>query len=197
MIIESGTGNGRLASVDIENRLSVASFNLPFQNVLAKDYQKTFQVWGTADLASGTVTPLHIKNNSSDKVLVLTYLRWQIIDNAGGTAIPNASNYMTFGYGPTYVSGGTASVPTNMSSGSSVLSNMLAYGSNPTLNGATTVFDRHYPQTEGEMHTYAKDGSAQILAGNTFVAQYVGDHTSGTVYVRASVVEVSVDGYGG
>lgn len=195
MIIESGTGNGRLASVDIENRLSVASFNLPFQNVIAKDYQKTFQVWGTANLASGTVTPLHIKNNSSDKVLVLNYLRWQIIDNASGTALPSATNYMTFGYGPSYLSGGTTVVPTNMSSGSSVLSSMIAYGNNPTLNGVATVFDRHYPQAEGDMYTYVKDGAAQILAGNNFVAQYVGNHTSGIVYVRASVVEVSVNGF--
>ena len=46
MIIESGLGNGKLAGVDEDNRLLTASFNIPFQHLIAKDYQKTFQVWG-------------------------------------------------------------------------------------------------------------------------------------------------------
>lgn len=197
MIIESGIGNGKLAAVDGDNRLSVVSFNLPFQHLVAKDYQKTFQVWGEATLASGTVTPLHIKNTSSDKVLVLTYLRWQVIDPAGGTALPSAANYMTFGFGPTYTSGGTAVTPVNMSSGSSVVSSITAYQGNPTLSGTSTVFDKHYAKAEADINTYSKEGAALILPGSTFVAQFVGDHTSGTVYARASLVEVEVDGYSG
>lgn len=197
MIIESGSGNGRLAAVDGDNRLSVASFNIPFQHLIAKDYQKTFQVWGEATLASGTVTPIHVKNNSSDKVLVMTYLRWQVIDPAGGTALPTASNYIEFGYGPLYTSGGSQVTPVNMSSGSSVVSSILAYQGNPTLNGSLTVFDRHYPAAEGEQYKYNKEGAALILPGTTFAAQFTGDHTSGKVIVRASFVEVEVDGYSG
>ena len=197
MIIESGSGNGRLASVDGDNRLSVAAFNIPFQHLVAKDYQKTFQVWGEATLASGTVTPLHFKNDSSDKVLVLTYLRWQVIDPAAGTTLPNASNYIEFGYGPTYLSGGTSVSAVNMSSGSSVVSSVLAYQGNPTLSGSLTAFDRHYPAAEGEQYKYNKEGAALLLPGTTFAAQYTGDHTSGKVIVRASLVEVEVDGYSG
>ena len=197
MIIESGSGNGKVAQVDDDNRLLTASFNIPFQHLIAKDYSKTFQVFGTATLASGTVTPLHVKNNSSDKIYVITYLRWQIVDPANGTGLPNVSNYMTFGYGPTYSSGGTAVTPVNMSSGSNVVSSLVAYDSNPTLSGSSTVFDRHYPASEGDMYTYSKEGAALLLPGSTFVAQYVGDHTAGTVYTRVSLVEVVLDGYSG
>lgn len=197
MIIESGSGNGRLARVDSGGRLSVAAFNLPFQHVIAKENQATFQVWGTANLASGTVTPLHLKNNSSDKILVLTYLRWQLVSPAGGTPIPNVSNYLTFGFGATYTSGGNAATPVNMSSGSSVVSTALAYKNNPTLGGSLQIADRHYPSVDAEMYTYNKEGSTNILAGSTFTAQYVGDHTSGLVYVRASFCEVDSKSYGG
>jgi len=197
MIIESGSGNGKVAQVDDDNRLLTASFNIPFQHLIAKDYNKTFQVFGTATLANGTVTPLHIKNNSSDKVYVITYLRWQIVDQAGGSAIPNASNYMTFGYGPTYTSNGSAVSPVNLSSGSNVVSSLVVYDSNPTLSGSSTVFDRHYPKAEADMYSYNKEGAALLLPGATFVAQYVGDQTSGIVYTRMSLAEVTADGYSG
>lgn len=197
MIIESGSGNGKIATVDGDNRLSVVSFNLPFQHLVAKDYNKTFQVWGAATLASGTVTPLHIKNNSSDKVLVVTYVRWQVMDPAGGTALPTATNYMELGFGPTYASGGTAVTPVNMSSGSSVQSTAQCFQGDPTLSGSLTAADRWYPKSEGDMHSWTKDGSTLVLPGSTLALQYTGDHTSGTVMARVSFVEVELDGYSG
>jgi hypothetical protein len=197
MILESGLGNGKLAGVDGDNRLLTASFNIPFQHLIAKDYQKTFQVWGEATLANGTVTPIHIKNNSSDRVYVVTYIRWQVVDQAGGTALPNASNYWQLGFGPTYVSGGTSVTPVNMSSGSNAISSLVAYQANPTLNGSLTVCDKHYAKAEADMNTYNKEGAMLLLPGSTMAAQYVGDHTSGTIYTRISLAEVSASDYSG
>lgn len=197
MIIESGSGNGKIASVDEDNRLAVVSFNLPFQHLIAKDYNKTFQVWGEANLASGTVTPLHIKNTSSDKVIVVTYIRWQVIDQAGGTALPSAANYLDLGFGPTYSSGGTSVSPVNMSSGSSTIASVSCYQGNPTLSGSLTVADRWYPKAEGDMHMWDKQGSTLILPGATLAIQYTGDHTSGKVISRVSFAEVAIDGYSG
>ena len=197
MIIESGLGNGKLAGVDDDNRLLTAAFNIPFQHLVAKDYQKTFQVWGEATLASGTVTPLHIKNNSSDKVYVVTYIRWQVIDPSGGTALPNASNYWQMGFGPTYSSGGSAVTPVNMTSGSNTISSLVAYQGDPTLSGSLTVSDKHYAKAEADMNTYSKEGACLLLPGSTMAAQFVGNHTSGTVYTRISLVEVSTGGYSG
>jgi len=197
MIIESGIGNGKMAAVDGDNRLLTASFNIPFQHLVAKDYAKTFQVWGEATLASGTVTPLHIKNTSQDSVQVITYIRWQIIDEANGTALPNASNYMEFGYGAAYASGGTVVTPVNMTSSSSVISSVSAFQGNPTLSGTPTVFDRHYPKSEGDMYSYNKEGAALLIPGSAFTAQYTGDHTAGKVYCRLSFLEVNLDNYSG
>lgn len=197
MIIESGIGNGKMAAVDADNRLLTASFNIPFQHLIAKDYAKTFQVWGEADLANGTVTPLHIKNTSANFVQVITYIRWQIIDPANGTALPSATNHIEFGYGAQYSTGGTIKAPVNMTSGSSVLPSVTCFQGNPTLSGTPTVFDRHYPAAEGDMYTYNKEGSALILPGATFTAQYTGDHTAGKVYCRVSFVEVLLDDYSG
>ena len=197
MIIESGIGNGKMAAVDGDNRLLTASFNIPFQHLIAKDYAKTFQVWGEANLGFGTVTPLHITNSGADVVQVITYIRWQIIDEANGTALPNASNYIEFGYGAKYASGGTVVSPVNMTSSSTVLSSITAFQGTPTLSGTPTVFDRHYPKSEGDMYTYNKEGAALLLPGSTFTAQYTGDHTAGKVYVRVSYAEVSLDDYSG
>ena len=44
MILESGTGNGKLAGIDDDNRVLTAAFNIPFPHLIAKDYQKTFFV---------------------------------------------------------------------------------------------------------------------------------------------------------
>ena len=197
MILESGLGNGKLAGVDGDNRLLTASFNIPFQHLIAKDYQKTFQVLGEATLANGTVTPLHIKNNSSDRVYVVTYIRWQIIDQAGGTALPNASNYWQLGFGSTYTSGGTSVTPVNMSSGSNTISSLVAYQASPTLSGSLTVCDKHYAKAEADMNTYNKEGAMLLLPGSTVAAQFVGDHTSGTIYTRISLAEVSASDYSG
>ena len=197
MIIESGIGNGKMAAVDGDNRLLTTSFNVPFQHLIAKDYQKTFQVWGESNLSVGSVVPLHIKNTSQDKVHVITYIRWQIIDEAGGTALPSAANYIEFGYGAEYASGGTLKTPVNMTSSSSVLSGLTAYQGNPTLSGTPTAFDRHYPKSEGDMYSYNKEGAALLLPSATFTAQYTGDHTSGKVYCRISFAEVGLEGYSG
>ena len=197
MIIESGIGNGKMAAVDNDNRILTAAFNIPFQHLIAKDYQKTFQVWGEANLGFGTVTPLHMKNNGADTVMVITYIRWQIIDEAGGLALPNAANYIEFGYGAQYASGGSAVTPVNMTSSSSVISNMQAFQGTPTLSGSPLVFDRHYPKSEGDMYAYNKEGAALLLPGSTFTAQYTGDHTSGKVYCRVSYTEVALAGYSG
>lgn len=186
MKIESGTGNGKWASVDINNRLLVNAKSNFAQHIAAREDNSTFQVWGTATLANGTVTPLTIKNNSSTDIIVMTYLRWQLVDHSGGTAIPNASNYMQMGYNTEFSSGGTSVTPVNMTAGANKVSNAVAYQNNPTMSGSITVFDRHYPRAEAEMYTFNKNGASIILPGQSFTVQYVGDHTSGTIYTRMS-----------
>jgi len=186
MKIESGIGNGKWAGVDENNRLKVVAKSSSNQHVIATETQKTFQVIGTATLANGTVTPLTIKNTTTSQNIVITYIRWQILDPAGGTALPNASNYFKMGYDAAYSSGGTVVSEVNMTAGSNNIAGILAYNDNPTLSGTLTQFDRHYPKAAGDMNSFNKEGAAIVQPGQSITLQFVGDHTSGTIYTRCS-----------
>ena len=92
MLIESGIGNGTLAGVDDDNRLLTASFNIPFEHLIAKDYQKTFIVQGEATPVNGTVNVLYVENTSeSDRIVLNRIILTSLV--SGGTALPNTSNY--------------------------------------------------------------------------------------------------------
>lgn len=186
MKIESGKGTGTLAGVDKNNRLMTNSVSVPIQHEASKERAKAFQVWGEATLANGTVTPLILTNSSSDQVATITYIRWQLIDPSGGTALPNASNYVQIGTDVEFSSGGSEVTPVNMSLGSAILSNVSCYDTNPTLTGTLTAFDKEYAKAEGEVFKYSKEGSLVVPPGKSLALQYVGDHTSGTVYARFS-----------
>ena len=118
MKIESGVGNGKWAGVDLNNRLKVAAETLPYQHIISKEEEQAYQVSGTATLASGTVVGMIIKNTSTTRNTVVTYVRHQIIDAAGGTAFPAAACYFTLNVGCSYTSGGAAVTPVNMAVGS-------------------------------------------------------------------------------
>jgi hypothetical protein len=201
MKIESGTGNGKWVGVDGDNRLRVVAKSDAAQHVIASEENKTFQIWGTATLANGTVTPLTVKNTSTTQEVVVTYIRWQLLDVVDGAsgAIPNASNYMQVGYDTEYVSGGTAVSEANMTAGSNNVANIQAYNNNPVMTGdegltnnLITVFDRHYPKAEGDMYSFNKEGAAIVLPGQSITFQYVGDKTDGTVYVRLSFYSTDI-----
>lgn len=186
MKIESGTGNGKYAGVSTGNRLETVSVSVPIQHEASKLRQKSFQVWGEATLAAGTVTPLHITNTNTEDTATVTFIRWQLIDPAGGTALPSAANYIQIGYGQTHSSGGTSVTPVNMAIGATVTSGVVAHSATPTLTGTLTAFDKEYAKGEGEMRSYGKEGALVILPGESITVQFVGDHTSGTVYSRIS-----------
>lgn len=186
MKIESGTGNGKYAGVSTNNRLEVVAVSIPLQHEASKDRNKAFQVWGETTLAAGAVTPLHITNASTTDSCTVTYLRLQCIDPAGGTALPSAANYYQIGTGLAHSSGGTTKTPINMAAGSTVQSGVVAYSDNPTLANTINVFDKEYVKAEAEISRYSKEGALVLLPGETMTVQFVGDHTSGTVYARVS-----------
>lgn len=193
MKIESGTGNGRYAAVDANNRLVVSATSYSRQHVASKNENNAFQVVGTATPASGTVNVLHLNNNTTNKTYTLTYIRNQIVDPAGGTALPNASNYWQLGFGMSYASGGSAVSPVNVFAGASKTPGSISYDSNPTLTGTFDEVDRYYFKSDGDVETYSKDGALIIPPGRSLTARFVGDHTSGVVYTRFSFYVSDID----
>ena len=185
MKIESGVGNGKWAGVDLNNRLIVAAETFPYQHIISKEEEQAYQVSGTATLASGTVVGMIMKNTSTTRNMVVTYVRHQIIDAAGGTAFPAAACYFTLNVGCSYTSGGATITPVNMAVGSGNIAEVAAYDSAPTIAVGTEI-DRWYTKAEGDMYSYNKEGSLIVQPGQSMCVSYIGDHTSGIVYSRVS-----------
>lgn len=184
--LRDGTGKGYLARVAKDNRLQVYSNSASNQHVASEENHGAFQVIGTATLASGTVVALHIKNTNTEDTLVCSYIRHQIIDHAGGTALPNASNYFRVALGRTYSSGGSTATPVNVYSGSGETPGATIYQGAPTLAGTAREIDRWYTKAEADMNTFNKEGALIIPPNQTLELAYVGDQTSGTIYTRLS-----------
>jgi len=186
-VIKSGTGNGKLASVDDSNRLQVRAYSEAFQHTIADEDQQAYQVIGEATLSSGTVTPLIITNNNADNRIVVTYIRTQVVGSSGGTALPDSGNYFSIDLGGSYTSGGTVATPVNTTVSSGNLPIVTAYQGDPTVVAGSTV-DKWFPVSDGDKNSFNKEGSIIIRQGQSIQFNYTGDQTSGTVYVRLSFV---------
>lgn len=193
MLIEDGKGTGIQAKVSHKHRLYVDAKCSSLQHIISEESEGAYQVIGTATAANATVVLLHMTNNDPVDNIVFSYARLQNITLAGGTAIPNAANYFSIRLGRTYDSGGAAVVPVNVHGGSSNIADVTAYQTNPALAGTALEIDRWYPTKDGDIEKYAKEGSVIIPAGQTIEVAYVGDHTSGTLYSRASFYMESED----
>ena len=186
MKIESGTGNGSWAGVDDGHRILTRAENYPYQHVISDKEEQAYQALGTATLASGSVCALHLRNTSTDRNIVVTYIRHQIIDPTGGTTIPNAANYFSLTTGRTYVSGGASVTPVNVHLGSPNAADVTAHDSNPTMTGSSQEIDRWYTKAEADMNSFNKEGALIINPGQGLECCYVGDKTSGLLYTRVS-----------
>jgi hypothetical protein len=183
--VRDGTGKGYLAKVTIDNQLSVKSESEEIQHHWSIIHEQAYQVIGESNLAAGTVTPIHIRNDSTTKNLVVTFIRHQLIDVSGGTEFPNANNYFKLAFGRTYSSGGTEITPVNVNNGSGKLADVTAY-KGATLTGTAKEIDRWYTKDEGDMNVFNKAGAVILSPGNTMEISYVGDRTSGIIYSRLS-----------
>jgi len=189
--IEDGTGTGRRVGVNEENRLQASVVSQELQAHIAYHDEENYQVIGTASLSSGTTVCLHIKNTSAVDDMVIFFIRHQVVDQAGGTALPNASNYFSIAYGRTYGSGGSAVTPVNTVAGSLRTATATCYASGPTLAGTASELDRWYTQAEADMNTFAKYGALLLRPTQTAEFRYVGDQSSGTIYTRVTFSMVS------
>lgn len=188
-ILSDGTGNGFSTGVNKDKQLLVVAKSESVQEWISKNKGQAYQVRGQANLVNGTVIPLHIKNNSSTRRLIVTYIRHQVIGATGGTEFPNVSNYFRIGTNTSYDTGGTAVIPFNVHIGRKEQAEVTAYGNNPTLTGTVTeTGDRWYTKANGDMSSYNKEGSLIIHPSEELELAYVGDHTGGIIETRLSFV---------
>jgi hypothetical protein len=198
MLIESGTGNGKLAGVDDDNRVLTASFNIPFPHLIAKDYQKTFAVFGTSTTitTANSYSVLYLENNTENSVFVLNRAILQAI--VTGPTFPSTGEYFTFETDSAYDTGGTVVTPVNLSSGSSVTSGALSYETNFALLNAPNVADVIYPPMNGALMDFVVEGGIILLPGKAFSIGYTsGAGTGGFAKASMYFSVVSADGYSG
>lgn len=186
IILLDGSGSGYAAKVDKFNKIWTYAESGSHQHFVSERDGQAYQVIGEANLAAATVVSLHVTNNSPTQRMVVTYIRHQIVDQSGGTAIPNASNYFRVALGRTYSSGGSAATPVNANEGSSNSADVTAYEGAPTLAGTAKEIDRWHTQAEGDMNRFNKEGAVIIEQGKSIELAYVGDQTSGIIYSRLS-----------
>jgi hypothetical protein len=186
MIIRDA-GNGVGAGVTEDGYIKTIADSHPIQHHASLVHQDAYQILGDfASINNSTENILHIKNSSSTMKFVITYVRVQMLDFAGGTAVPNVATYFVMGKGLTYTSGGTGVTPVNMNFASGKTADLVCYDNDPVLGGSLTEIDRWYVESEGKMMTYNKEGSVILGQNDTFAIQVVSDHTSGVAHARVS-----------
>lgn len=178
----------RVATVNSSGQLMVRSESVALQHNQAHEHEAVYQCIGTATAASGTVTVLHLKNTSSTKDMVVTYMRVSTVDLAGGTAVPSAAVYLQTGFNETVASGGTACTPTNTNVSSGKVSEVTGTQGAPTMAGTFVEMDRKYVESDGQETVYNKEGSWILGLNDTMSIRLVSNHTSGTAYARVSFV---------
>jgi hypothetical protein len=188
--IIDGQGSGNVAGVTSEGLLRVQAQTNPLQFHHSREHGAAYQVQGDfASVNNSTHAVLHLKNTSSTKVVVVTYIRCQFLDYAGGTALPNVATYWDFGLNRTVSSGGTAVTPVNMNAASGNAASVTATDNNPTMGGTFLEFDRYYPSSEADQLTYNKEGALILGQNDTFEIRITSDHTSGVAQARVSFLE--------
>ena len=178
--------NGDGVHVDTSYRMFVNSKSSPVQHIISEEEENAYQVSGETAwvAASGAENVLHLQNTSTDKNVIITYIRLQVVTDL---TVPAAGSYFTIETGETYSSGGTAIVPVNMHIGSAKTASTAVYHNNPTLAGTSTIFEKWLPASNGDTETYSKEGSIIINPTKTVKVLFTpaASHT-GTAYARMS-----------
>lgn len=189
-----GPKRGTAVKVTKDGDLATRAIVHELQHHHSRDNGQVYQVIGDdVTIASGTNILLHLRNDSSTHGLVVSYVRMQNVDLAGGTAPPSVNTYFQLGTGTTYVSGGTAVTPINTNRTSGNTANVTAYDNTPTISGTFIELDRWYPDGDGAEQTYNKHGSIILGKNDTLSIRLVTDNTSGTGYCRITFAMIELE----
>ncbi len=184
MSIIRDAATGVSAKINTEGQMRVTAESESREHYSSRVHGQTYQAQGTATLASGTTTVLHLKNTSTTRKMVVSFVRLQIIDQAGGTALPAASNYWELGFDEAVASGGTEVAPVNLNRSSGNTAEVTATYGAPTMSGTFLQSDVHYAKGDGDANGYDMAGGWILGQNDTVSIRYVGDQTSGTAYGR-------------
>jgi hypothetical protein len=186
LFIEDGKGTGSKMGVNTDNQGLVQAEIHELNHYVSVNRGQVYQTLGEiTTIAAATETVLHMRNDSSSKLFVVSFIRLQIAGEANGTALSAVQTYFELGFGRTYASGGVAQVPVNMNQTSGNVAALTAYDESPVLAGTFVQFDKWYAATDA-MLVYSKQGSVILGLNDTLEIRLVTDHTAGNALVRVT-----------
>jgi len=196
VIIEDGRGSGKKAGVDSDNRLAVNSRSESLQHFTSHEEEQAYQVLTLTSVVVGETTAItHVKNLSTERDMVITYIRHQILGNTGTIpSVDGNGNYFLISAKETYSSGGVLVDPVNIKIGSGNESEVQVYNGNPIVAGVGVEIDRFYTQNFGDMNVLNKEGALIVKPHNTLSVKYISDDVEGVLYTRISfLMKIKVD----
>jgi hypothetical protein len=180
--------DGTIAGVTKENQLEVRSENHELQHHISWVDENVYQaIYNDTGITAASQTVLHIKNTSSTKRLVISFIR--LMDMSSITTYA-AGNYFTMGFNEVYASAGDVVTPVNTSVSSGKVADATVYR-DPTMadTGVFTQIDRVYTKA-GDQVTYNKQGSIILGLNDTFSIKFVSTGTgSGAARVTFMMLE--------
>ena len=184
--------NGNTAAVDNNRRVQTAAKSSPLQHIVSEESQQAYQVSGSCSLTIGAEIALHVKNISTTRNMIVTYVRAQVIDITG---FAEAATYVTINRGQTVASGGTPVTPTNMYIGHSNAAEVTATsGASAITEGGTVVeFDRWFPKEDADKERWGKDGALIVPPQQSIDVMITSGTAAGELYTRMSFLMEAPD----
>lgn len=135
--IEDGTGSGKSAKVDNENRLKTFSISRHEHEENAL-HEAQFFLWSFSTVCAGAADFFYLQNDNDLKLLVISEI--ELTASTDGPVV-------TVKTGSTYTSGGTVITPFNMNLTSGKSATATAYQAAAlTLSGGTSRWDTYVKQ---------------------------------------------------
>lgn len=184
--------NGNTAAVDDNRRVQTAAKSSSLQHIVSEEAQQAYQASGSCALAVGNEIALHVKNISTNRNMIVTFIRAQVIDITG---FAEAATYVTFNSGQTVASGGTPVTPTNMYIGHSNAAEVTATsGASAITEGGTAVeFDRWHPEKDADKEKWNKDGALIVPPQQSIDVMVTSGTAAGNLHARISFIMEAPD----
>lgn len=177
-----------VAGVTSEHQLKVQAESHSMQHHISWVNEEVYQAISTdTGITAKTQTLLHIKNTSSTKNLVISFVRMQCVTNTASK--PVVGEYFQLGLGEIVASGGTETTPVNMNTLSGKVAEATCTGIDPTMSGTFTEIDKYY-DTSNEEHIHNKQGSIILGLNDTFSVRFVSAGT-GEAVARATFMMIN------
>jgi len=185
------SSDGTIAGVTSEGQLKVVSENHELQHHISWHNEDVYQCLAIdTSITATTDQVLHLKNTSSTKKLVISYIRCQAVSDITAAEV---TEYWSLHVNDTVASGGSAGVVTNMNLSSGKVAEVTATIADPSMDGVGVEIDRYYPKQAGDEVVYNKSGSIILGLNDTFHISFTSGASAGHAKARVTFMMIDND----